>query len=281
VTATNAQTIVFKLSQPDPNFPKQLAEPDSAIYPAAGLAQGTSFFNKPVSAGRYLLQSSDLGTGRFVFTATPRWRPGTPRRAASARRSGINVQALPVAAAAPPAWRPARVARLAIAIGKPLLHAAMVAVCVAVVTFFLIHLMLGDPARRLAGEAGQVASPQQIAALRAQLGLNRGLLAQFVSYLAGLAHGDFGTSFQYRGTAVSSIVFGTLGTTAILSAVTIAVSTAAGILLGLLLAGTRSRVVDNAGRIASMIALSAPRALVGLVLLLWVAVHGNFLPAGG
>jgi peptide/nickel transport system substrate-binding protein len=71
VTATSAQTIVFKLTQPDPNFPKQLAEPDCAIYPAADLAKGTSFFNKPVSAGRYRLQSANLVTGRFVFTANP------------------------------------------------------------------------------------------------------------------------------------------------------------------------------------------------------------------
>lgn len=182
-------------------------------------------------------------------------------------------------APAPPSGRP-RV-RLVIAIGKPIVHAAVVAVCVAIVTFFLIRAMLGDPARRLAGLAGQVATPQQVAALRVQLGLNRGLIAQFGSYLAGLAHGDFGTSFQYRGTAVSTIVFGTVGNTVILTLATMALSTVLGVVLGLLFATVRSRVADNVVRVLSMIAMSAPSALVGLVLILWVAVHGSLLPAGG
>jgi peptide/nickel transport system permease protein len=174
-----------------------------------------------------------------------------------------------------------RLARVAMAVGKPLLHAATVAVCVAIVTFFLIRALLGDPARRLAGLSGQVASPQQVAALRAQLGLNRGLLAQFASYMTGLAHGDFGTSFQYRGTPVSSIVFGTLGNTVILAITTMLISAALGIALGLFCAAVRSRLVDNLTRILSMIAMSAPSALVGLVLILSVAVRGSLLPAGG
>ena len=59
--------------------------------------------------------------------------------------------------------------------------------------FSLIHMIPGDPAAQIAGEG---ARPADIAAVRKALGLDQPLLTQYGHYLAGIAHGDLGTSFR-------------------------------------------------------------------------------------
>jgi peptide/nickel transport system permease protein len=166
---------------------------------------------------------------------------------------------------------------------KPVGNALAVSFCVAVVTFFLIRFLLGDPAYQfaMAQGGGQPPAPDQVAAIRHDFGLDRPLLVQFGSFLLGLSHGDLGTSYQTRGMPVSHLVFGNLGTTFALTALTIVVSAISGIALGLLVAIARSRLLDNLVRTTAMVGIAAPSALVGLVLMLVVADTGGLLPSGG
>ena len=64
---------------------------------------------------------------------------------------------------------------------------------VATLVFSLIHLVPGDPAQAMLGEG---AAPEDIAQLRARLGLDRPLIEQYATYMRGLAKGDLGTSLR-------------------------------------------------------------------------------------
>jgi ABC-type transport system substrate-binding protein len=76
ISATDELTTEVKLSRPHTDFVKQVAEPYALIFPAAGLAEGDSFFEHPVSAGRYLIESMDIANGRFELAANPNYYAG-------------------------------------------------------------------------------------------------------------------------------------------------------------------------------------------------------------
>lgn len=75
-TTPDDRTIVFTLSRPRPSLPTILAQYTGAIYPEECLASGDSFFERPVSAGEYMVESADLASGRIVLVANPHyWGP--------------------------------------------------------------------------------------------------------------------------------------------------------------------------------------------------------------
>ena len=76
---------------------------------------------------------------------------------------------------------------------RRLLLTIPVLVGVATLVFSLLHLVPGDPVQAMLGES---ASPQDIAALRERLGLNRPLYAQYGSFMAGVVSGNLGTSLR-------------------------------------------------------------------------------------
>ncbi|MCQ8186911.1 ABC transporter permease [Streptomyces rugosispiralis] len=166
------------------------------------------------------------------------------------------------------------------AMASPLVQAIVVTLLVMVITFFLIRTLLGDPAVVLIG-GNTGASPQRIAALRAELGLDKPLPAQFLDYVAGLLHGDLGNSFQHPTTTVASVVVNGAGVTFALVGVVLLISCVVGIGVGLLAAGGDWPVFDNIIRVFSLIGLAAPGALIGLVLILTAALGGRLFPAGG
>ena len=78
---------------------------------------------------------------------------------------------------------------------RRLLLTIPVLIGVATLVFALIHLVPGDPAQAMLGEG---AAPEELVKLRHSLGLDQPLLVQYKSFLAGVAHGDLGTSFRYN-----------------------------------------------------------------------------------
>src|SRR6184192_3498179 len=92
-----------------------------------------------------------------------------------------------------------RIHAMARYLARRLLLTIPVLLGVATLVFALIHLVPGDPAQTMLGES---ASPDEVARLRTTLGLDKPLLAQYRGFLAGVAHGDLGTSFRY-GTPVT------------------------------------------------------------------------------
>ncbi|GAA1595407.1 ABC transporter permease [Actinomadura kijaniata] len=150
-----------------------------------------------------------------------------------------------------------------------------------VVTFLMVQLIPGDPARALAGET---ATGAQVEQLRRELGLDRSLPAQFGSYVAGLARGDLGTSFQTR-EPVAQVIGSRLPFTAELALLAIVVVLAVAIPLGMAAAiatrGGRRARLDTAFTFVTGLVGATPEYVLGTLLVLVFAITLGLLPAAG
>ncbi|MGW4248391.1 ABC transporter permease [Nocardia sp. NPDC004722] len=146
-----------------------------------------------------------------------------------------------------------------------------------VVVFALLRLLPGDVATTIAGTQ---ASPAQIAAIRSDLGLDRPLPVQYLSWIGGVLHGDFGHS-QLNGAAVGAELDRKLQVTLPLTAGAMLVASAVAIPLGTW-AATRSRTAaGGAVNALSQLGIAIPSLWLAL-LLVWVfAVQLRWLPAQG
>ena len=147
---------------------------------------------------------------------------------------------------------------------------------VATLVFSLIHLVPGDPAQAMLGEA---AAPADVADLRARLGLDRPLWRQYVDFLGGVLHGDLGTSFRY-GTPVTQELAARMPRTAELAVTAMVVAIALAIPLGILGALYRDRAVDHAAMTVSLLGISMPNFWLGPLLAIVFSVELG-LAAGG
>lgn len=148
---------------------------------------------------------------------------------------------------------------------------------VATLVFLLIHLVPGDPVVSMLGEG---ASGEQVAELRARLGLDRPLAQQYLNYLAGLLHGDLGMSFRY-GTPVGTEIASRLPETLRLAAAAMLVALALALPLGILGAVFRGRAIDHAAMTVSLVGISLPIFWLGPMLALVFAVQLGWLPVSG
>jgi len=148
---------------------------------------------------------------------------------------------------------------------------------VAIVTFLLVRLIPGDPAQAVLGIH---ASAQQIAQLRAQLGLDKPVYQQLWSFLAGLAHGSTGTSIYYHA-PVSSLIATALPVTASLVGVSAVFCVLITIPLAGLAAARQDRAADHAVRAGSLVGLAMPSFFFAIVLIIVFAVDLRWFAAGG
>ena len=126
-------------------------------------------------------------------------------------------------------------------IAARLLSTLPVIVGVATAVFLLIHLVPGDPVQAMLGES---ASPGEVAALRRRLGLDRPLLAQYASFLAGLATGNLGTSLR-TGQPVWTTIAERAVATGQLAVMAIAMALLSGVPAGAASAALRGRRFDR------------------------------------
>lgn len=150
-------------------------------------------------------------------------------------------------------------------------------VVVGLVVFFLVRLVPGDPTSALLGEN---ATAEQIEALRARLGLDRTLLAQFGAWMESVARGDLGMSIYMRIPVVTAVIqrvepTGMLALAATLVAVLLGVS------LGVIAAVKHNTGVDYAVMVIAMLGLSLPTFWLGLLMIMLFAVTLQWLPAAG
>lgn len=162
--------------------------------------------------------------------------------------------------------------------GMRALQLGSVVAVVVTLTFALVHLVPGDPALTILGVR---ATPESLAALRAQLGTDQPVLTQFVVYLGDLAHGDLGMSITQRGRSVLEIIVPALSVTGSVVMVTVLFSLVVGVAVGLLAGLTPLRMVDTGVRLMIVTLLAMPPFFVGLVLILVVALTAGVAPAGG
>ena len=148
---------------------------------------------------------------------------------------------------------------------------------VLLMTFFVSHVIPGDPARLAAGPG---ADRQQVDAIKETLGLDLPVHEQFIRYLDNLAHGDLGTSIVTR-QPVTQELRRRLPATLELVLVSFAVYLALGITLAIVAATTRLRVVDLLVRLAATSAHAIPSFVLALWLQLLLFFHLGLLPATG
>jgi len=131
-----------------------------------------------------------------------------------------------------------------------------------VITFYLSHLLPGNPA---ALYAGSNPSPQEIQRITQQYGFNQPVLTQFWIYITGIFRGDLGTSRIVR-QPVSSLVLQALPNSLTLAAMAAAIAGIIGVPLGILASRSRNSKLDNFLRIFSMGAVAIPQFWSGLIL---------------
>lgn len=144
-------------------------------------------------------------------------------------------------------------------------------------TIFLFVRLTGDPTVLLV-EPG--ASREDMAMVREQLGLDRPIWVQYVTFVADMARGDFGKSFYYR-TPVLELYMSRLPHSLMLASAAMIFSLVIGIPSGIMAAVNVGRFWDNAGKIFSLLGLSMPQFWVGLLLILFFSVYLGWLPSSG
>ena len=163
------------------------------------------------------------------------------------------------------------------AILRRLLATVPVLLGVALFVFSLLYIIPGDPAALMAGDT---ATPEDIARMRAALGLDRGFLERFVEWLGQLAQGDLGRSI-FTGAPVADLIGQRLGPTLSLMVLTLVIAVVVAIPLGVLAAWKQGTFIDRLTMVAAVFGFSVPVFVVGY-LLAWVfAVQTGWLPVQG
>lgn len=150
-------------------------------------------------------------------------------------------------------------------------------VLAAIVVFIGVRQLPGDPALAMAGEE---ATPEQLAAVRADMGLDQPLITQFFAFVGNMFRGDFGESTR-TGTPVTELIATTLPVTLWLSAYAIVVAVIIGILFGVIAERFRGRWPEWVANAFALVGLSVPNFWLGILAILYLAVTLGWFPASG
>jgi peptide/nickel transport system permease protein len=148
---------------------------------------------------------------------------------------------------------------------------------VTVVVFFMVHLLPGNPALAI---LGQTATPERVAALSHQLGLDQPLWDQYLHFLGHLVHGNLGTSITYQ-RPVSELVLDALPITLSLLAYGLVLALLISVPLAGLAATRPGRGRDLGVRTFTLLGQGMPQFWVGIMLILLLAVNLQLFPVGG
>jgi peptide/nickel transport system permease protein len=160
---------------------------------------------------------------------------------------------------------------------RRLIQAVLILIGVSFITFFLLYVLPADPVRQIAGRS---ATPQTVANIRAQLGLDQPFVVQYGRYMAGLVQGDLGRSYLQK-TDVATLIWARLPASLLLMAAGIAAELVIGLTMGIMAALWRGRAVDHSLMMTSFVTVSAPQFVVALLLLYVFAVKLGWFPIGG
>ena len=162
-------------------------------------------------------------------------------------------------------------------LGRRILQMIPVLVGITVITFFLLRLIPGDPARQI---LGQHYTAKSGAELRRSLGLNKPLWDQYGLFMKHLFHGSLGESINYRQSA-TSVIFERLPPTLFLVAYAASLAALISIPAGVISALRRGGVFDQVSRVWFLIAFAMPAFWLGIILILIFAVKLHLFPVNG
>jgi peptide/nickel transport system permease protein len=162
-------------------------------------------------------------------------------------------------------------------LSRRLPQSLLVLLGVSLVAFALIHLVPGDPARIALGPRAPL---QAVAALRHQLGLDKPIIVQYVDFIVGALHGDFGNSLTEH-TSVASLVGPRIAPSLLLLAYATLLSVVFALPLGIVSALRRDRLADHVIRTVTMITFAMPAFWLALVLVELLALRAHIFPVSG
>jgi peptide/nickel transport system permease protein len=151
-------------------------------------------------------------------------------------------------------------------VARRLLLAVPMLLGMSVVVFLIVHLVPGDPARAI---LGLNATPELIAQLREQLGLEESLVSQYVAWLGNVVTGDFGRDYS-SGASISSLLGQRLPVTIELAVVALLIAIVIGVPLGI-----------AAAQGVSLLGISVPDFWLGIMLILLFSLGLGTLPSSG
>ncbi len=147
---------------------------------------------------------------------------------------------------------------------------------VSLIVFSFTHLIPGDPAVAMLGER---ATPQRVAEVRAQLGLDRPLYTQYFIYVGKILHGDLGASIL-RGDPVLRDLVRRFPATVELATSAILIAIVVGVPMGIIAAVWRNSLFDGLSRLIALTGVSMPIFWLGLMLAWFFGVVLHWLPTG-
>ena len=133
---------------------------------------------------------------------------------------------------------------------------------VSFLAFLAFSIIPGDPTSKI---LGMDATPEQIAALRAELGLDRPVLVRYWEWLTNFIRGDLGTSYNYN-LPVSQMLADKLPVTAVLTLISFVFTVALAIPLGIMAGSIRSKVLDHIFTAVDQIFMSIPQFFIGIIM---------------
>ncbi len=148
---------------------------------------------------------------------------------------------------------------------------------VSLLIFTVMNLLPGDPAAIMLGTS---ATPETLAALRTQMGLDEPLVVRYLAWLAGVLQGDLGQSYTY-GVPVAGLILERLAVTLPLALMAVVMSVAIAVPLGVAAARRHNGLFDYLAGAFSYVSIAVPAFWVGLLLIIAFSTKLGWMPAGG
>jgi peptide/nickel transport system permease protein len=164
-------------------------------------------------------------------------------------------------------------------VGQRLFTALAQLIVISTIVFLMLYIMPGDPVLLLLG-AERNPSPEAIAAMRQQLGLDQPMMTQYFTWLTGLLHLDFGKSLT-NGLPVFQYIASSLPRTLELAFAAIIIAIVIGVPVGILAARHRGSPIDVGLTAMATMGISVPVYILGSLLIVVFSIKLGVLPASG
>ena len=148
---------------------------------------------------------------------------------------------------------------------------------ITIIVFVILSLIPGDPATSI---LGSYATPENVARLNAQLGLDRPLVQRYFIWLGNLLQGDLGRSFSLNRPVIDEILE-RFNATLILSGLAFVMCSVLGILAGVISATRQYGLADKLITFSVLVGISVPSFFLGMMMILYFAVSLRWVPASG
>ena len=148
---------------------------------------------------------------------------------------------------------------------------------ITIIVFVILSLIPGDPATAI---LGSYATPENVARLNAQLGLDRPLVQRYFIWLGNLLQGDLGRSFSLNRPVIDEILE-RFSATLILSGLSFVMCSVLGILAGVISATRQYGLADKLITFSVLVGISVPSFFLGMMMILYFAVNLRWVPVSG